>query len=82
MHQLLTGLIVLCYVSLVVCDRVEDEFVEVDGLLTGMAMTVPALEHGLQEQHGLFECQAGRRAFGRILSSVRKPCAAVTSAVW
>jgi hypothetical protein len=66
----------------VVCDGVEDQFVEADRLLTGSALAVPALEQRLQEQHGLFECQAAGRAFGRILSSVRKPCAAVTSAVW
>jgi hypothetical protein len=66
----------------VVCDGIEDQFVEVDGLLAGVAMAVPALEQRLQKQHGLFECQIGRRAFGRILSMVRKPCAAVTSAVW
>jgi hypothetical protein len=66
----------------VVCDGIEDQFVEADRLLTGMAMAVPTLEQRLQEQHGLFECQIGRWAFGRILSSVRKPCAAVTRAVW
>jgi len=38
----------------------EREIVEVDGLVAGGAVAGPALEEGLQEQHGLFECQAGR----------------------
>jgi len=34
------------------------ERVEVDGLLAGLAVAGPALEDRLQQQHGLFECQA------------------------
>ena len=60
----------------------EDELVEVDGLLAGSAVAVPTAQDGLQEQHRLRECQAGRRAFGHIRSSVRKACAQVTSAQW
>ena len=58
------------------------ELVDVDGLLAGLAVAVPALEQWLQEQHGLFECQAGRGTKGLRRSSVRNPWAAVTSAVW
>ena len=58
------------------------ELVDVDGLLAGLEVAVPALEQWLQEQHGLFECQAGRGTTGLRRSSVRNPCAAVTSAVW
>ena len=60
----------------------EDELVEVDGLMAGAAVAVPTAQEGLQEQHCLRECQAGRRAFGHIRSSVRKACAQVTSAQW
>ncbi len=60
----------------------ECELVEVDGLVAGSAAAVPTLEDGLEEQHRLGECQAGRRAFGSSRSSVRKAWAAVTRAVW
>jgi hypothetical protein len=60
----------------------EGELVEVDRLLAGAAMAVPTAQQRLQEQHRLRECQAGRRAFGHIRSSVRKACAQVTSAQW
>ena len=60
----------------------EDELVEVDGLMAGAAVAVPTAQEGLQEQHRLRECQAGRGAFGHIRSSVRKACAQVTSAQW
>ena len=60
----------------------EDELVEVDGLVACAAVAVPTAQEGLQEQHRLRECQAGRRAFGHIRSSARKACAQVTSAQW
>ena len=60
----------------------EDELVEVDGLVAGSAAAVPTPQDGLEEQHRLWECQAGRRAFGSRRSRVRKAWAAVTSAVW
>jgi hypothetical protein len=56
--------------------------VEVDGLMAGAAVAVPTAQDGLQEQHGLRECQAGRWAFGHIRSSVRNACAQVTNAQW
>ncbi len=49
----------------------EEELVEVDGLLAGSAAAGPAAEDGLEEQHRLRQCQAGRGAFGSSLSSVR-----------
>jgi hypothetical protein len=60
----------------------EAELVEVDGLAAGAAAAVPTLEDGLHQQHRLWECQAGRWAFGSRRSSVRKAWAAVTRAVW
>jgi hypothetical protein len=68
--------------SLVVGGGVQRQIIEVNGLVAGGAVAGPALEEGLQEQHGLFECQAGRGGFGFCRSRVRKPCAAVTRAVW
>ena len=62
--------------------RVKGELVEIDGLLTGLAAAGPALEDRLHQQHGLRECQAGRRRKGFSRSRVRNPWAAVTSAVW
>src|SRR5215210_1359578 len=62
--------------------RVEREPIEVDGLTAGLAAAGPALEQRLQQSHRCGERQAGRRAFGCSRSSVRKPWAAVTSAVW
>ena len=56
--------------------------VEVDGLGAGAAAAGLAAWDGLEEQLGLWECQAGRGAFGSSRSSVRKACAQVTSAVW
>jgi hypothetical protein len=50
----------------------EGELVKVDGLVAGSAAAVPTAHDGLQEQHGLRECQAGRGAFGSSRSSVRK----------
>ena len=60
----------------------EGELVEVDRLVAGAAVAVPTAQEGLQEQHRLRECQAGRGAFGHSRSSVRKACAQVTSAQW
>jgi len=60
----------------------ELELVEVDVLVAGAAAVGPAAQDGLQEQHRLRQCQAGRRALGHRRSSVRKACAQVTSAVW
>ena len=60
----------------------ERELIEVDGLVAGAAMAGPASEDGLEEQHRLWQCQAGRGAFGSSRSRVRKACAQVTSAVW
>jgi hypothetical protein len=67
---------------LLLTTREEDELVEVDGLLAGAAAAGLAAQHGLQEQHRLWQRQAGRWACGRRRSSVRKACAQVTSAVW
>ena len=50
----------------------QHELVEVDGLVAGSAAAVPTTQEGLQEQHRLRECQAGRRAFGESRSKVRK----------
>jgi hypothetical protein len=58
------------------------EVFEVDGLVTGSAAAGPAAEDGLEEQHRLRECLAGRGAFGSSRSSVRKAWAQVTSAQW
>ena len=58
----------------------EGELFEVDGLLAGAAAAGPAAQDGLQEQHGLRQCQAGRGALGHRRSRVRKACAQVTSA--
>jgi uncharacterized 2Fe-2S/4Fe-4S cluster protein (DUF4445 family) len=41
---------------LVVGGGVEYEVVEVDRLVAGGAVAGPALEEGLQVQHGFFEC--------------------------
>jgi hypothetical protein len=60
----------------------EGELVEVDGLVAGSALAVPTLEDGLEEPHRLWQCQAGRGAFGSWRSRVRKAWAQVTSAVW
>ena len=60
----------------------EGNVIDVDRLLAGGAAAGPALEERLQEQDRLRECQAGRWRFGCWRSRVRKPCAAVTSAVW
>ena len=57
----------------------QRQIVEVDWLLTGEAAAGPALPDGLQQQHRLGECQAGRGRFGSARSSVKKPWAAVTS---
>lgn len=40
----------------------ERKLVEIDGLLAGLAVSVPALEDRLQEAHGLFEGEAVDRA--------------------
>src|SRR5262249_735519 len=40
----------------------EDELAEVDGLVAGSAVAGPTAQDGLQEQHRLGQCQAGRRA--------------------
>jgi hypothetical protein len=58
----------------------EGELVEVDGLAAVAAAAVPTGQQGLQQQHRLGQCQAGRCAFGSSRSSVRKACAQVTSA--
>jgi hypothetical protein len=58
----------------------EDELVEVDGLGAGSAAAGPTAQDGLQEQHRLWQRQAGRWAFGSSRSRVRKACAQVTSA--
>jgi hypothetical protein len=60
----------------------EDELVQVDRAVAGAAVAVPTAQEGLQQQHRLRECQAGRGAFGHIRSSVRNACAQVTSAQW
>ena len=60
----------------------EKKPVEVDRLSAGLAMAGPTAQQRLQQSHCSGQRQAGRRAFGRSLSRVRKPCAAVTSAVW
>ena len=60
----------------------EWEIVEGDRLLAGGAAAGRALPDGLQEQHRLGECQAGRGRFGSARSKVRKPWAAVTSEQW
>src|SRR6476469_6053848 len=65
-----------------VASREEGELVEVDGLVAGAAVAVPTAEQRLQEGNRLWQCQVGRGAFGCCRSSVRKPCATVTSAVW
>jgi hypothetical protein len=44
--------------SLVLAGVMERELVEVDGLLAGLTVPVPALEERLQEAHGLFEGKA------------------------
>ena len=54
----------------------------VDRLVTGGAAAGPAFEEGLEQEDCLREGQAGRGRFGFCRSRVRKPCAAVTSAVW
>ena len=58
----------------------ELELREVDGLVAGAAAAGPAAQDGLQQQHRLRQCQAGRGAFGSSRSSVRNACAQVTSA--
>jgi hypothetical protein len=58
----------------------ECELLEVDALLTGSAAAGPTAEDGLQEQHRLRQCQAGRGAFGSSRSRVRKAWAQVTRA--
>src|SRR5712692_11002439 len=68
--------------TLLLTMRDEDELVGVDVLLTGAAAVGPAAQDGLQQQHRLRQCQAGRRAGGHRRSRVRKAWAQVTSAVW
>lgn len=68
--------------SLLFASGEEFELVEVDGLVAGSATAGPASQDGLHEQHRLWECQAGRGAFGSSRSRVRKPWATVTRAVW
>jgi hypothetical protein len=60
----------------------EGKLVELDWLVAGSAAAGPAAQDGLQEQHGLRECQAGRGAFGSSRSRVRKAWATVTRAQW
>src|SRR5207244_4577996 len=68
--------------TLLLTTRDEGELVEVDLLVAGAAATGPAAQDGLEEQHRLRQCQAGRGAFGSSRSSVRKAWAQVTSAQW
>ena len=56
--------------------------VEADGLLAGLAAACRALEDRLEQPDDLREGEAVGGAKGRNRSSVRNPCAAVTSAVW
>ena len=56
--------------------------VEVDRLAAGLAMAGRAVQQRLQQSHCSGQRQAGRRGFGRSRSRVRKPCAALTRAVW
>ena len=49
----------------------ECELLKVYGLVAGSAAAVPTAHDGLQEQHRLRECQAGRDAFGSRRSVVR-----------
>src|SRR5215217_2695875 len=63
--------------TLLLTAREEWELVEVNGLVTGSAAAGPAAQDGLQEQHRLRQCQAGRGAFGSRRSRVRKACAQV-----
>ena len=58
----------------------EFELFEVDGLVAGAAAVGPAAQDGLQEQHGLRQCQAGRWAGGHRRSDVRKAWAQATRA--
>ena len=60
----------------------EGDLVEVDWLLAGLTAAGPALEDRLEQSDCLREGQAGRGGKGFSRSSVRNPCAAVTSAVW
>jgi len=60
----------------------EKKPVEVDRLTAGLAMAGPTAQQRLQQSHCSRRRQAGRRAFGRSRSRVRKPCAALTRAVW
>jgi hypothetical protein len=73
-----------CYTTsrtlLLTSDR-EFELFEVDVLVAGSATAGPAAQDGLEEQHRLWECQAGRGAFGSSRSRVRKAWAQVTRAV-
>ena len=50
----------------------QNQLLEVDRLPTRTAAAVPTPEDGLQEQHRLGQCQAGRWAFGSRRSRVRK----------
>jgi hypothetical protein len=68
--------------SLVSPGERERQEAEINDLLAGSAAAGPAPEDRLHQQHGLRECQAGRGRKGFSRSSVRNPCAAVTSAVW
>ena len=54
----------------------------IDGLVARAAAAVPTTQEGLQEQHRLGQCQAGRRTFGQSRSRVRKAWAQVTRAQW
>ena len=60
----------------------EVELFEVDGLVACAAAVGPVAQDGLEEQHGLRECQAGRWALGHRRSIVRKAWAQVTRAQW
>src|SRR5260370_37544841 len=60
----------------------EDELVEVEGVSAGWAAAGPTVQDGLEQQHRLRQCQAGRGAFGSSRSRVRKAWAQVTSAQW
>ena len=76
----------LCLIPPAALERLHDErpleLFEVDGLVTGSATAGPTAQDGLNEQHRLRECQAGRGAFGSWRSRVRNPWATVTRAVW
>jgi hypothetical protein len=60
----------------------QDKLLKVDWLLASATAAVPTAKDGLQEQHCLGQCQAGRWAFGESRSRVRKAWAQVTSAQW